>query len=76
MRKNFKKIVFFEVLIIVIIFLNNFVARILNGYLEVIFLISLLTLFYLIVGYTKDRHHLWKNTCYEIVAFLLIFSVL
>ena len=76
MRKNFKKIVFFEVLIIVIIFLNNFVARILDGYLEVIFLISSLILFYLIVGYTKDRHHLWKNTCYEIIVFLLIFFIL
>ncbi len=76
MKKNIKIVVFFEVLVMIIVLLNNFVARILNGYIEVVFLVILLFLFYLIVGGEKDRHHLWKYTCYKIIVFLLIFFIL
>lgn len=76
MKGNSKRLLFFEVLIIIIVLLNNFVSSILSGYIEVIFLIALLIMFCLIFGFEKDRHHLWRNICIEIVIYLLIFFIL
>ena len=76
MKSGSKKLLIFEILIIIMLFLNNFVSSILKGYLEVIFLIGLLILFYFFFGFEKDRHHLWKNVCIEIVIFLLVFFIL
>ena len=76
MKGNSKKILIFEILIIIIIFLNNIVSSILKGYIEVLFLIALLLIFYFIFGFERDRHHLWRNTCFEIIIFLLVFFIL
>ena len=76
MKSGSKRLLIFEILIILLLFLNNFVSSILRGYVEVILLIVLLFLFYLLFGFEKDRHHLWKNVCIEIIIFLLIFFIL
>ena len=76
MKRGSKKLLVFEILIIIMLLLNNFVSSILRGYIEVIFLIGLLAIFYFIYGYTKDRHHLWKNVFLDIIIFLLIFFML
>ena len=76
MKGNTKKLLIFEILIIILLLLNNFVSSILRGYTEVIFLIGLLVIFYFILGFTKDRHYLWKNVCLEIIIYLLIFFML
>ncbi len=76
MRGNSKKLLLFEILVIIMLFMNNFVSSILKGYTMVIFLIFLLFIFYFLFGYERDRHHLWKNTCIEIIIFLLIFFIL
>ena len=76
MKGNAKKLLIFEVLIIIALFLNNFVSSILSGYIEVLFLIGLLVIFYFIFAFERDRHHLWRNVCSEILIFLLIFFIL
>jgi signal peptidase len=76
MKRGSKKLLIFEILIIIMLLLNNFVSSILRGYIEVIFIIGLLAIFYFIYGYTKDRHHLWKNVFLDIIIFLLIFFML
>ena len=75
MRGNSKKLLIFEILIILIVLLNNFVSSILSGYIEVLFIIALLILFRLFFGFEKDRHHLWRNVCIEILIFLLVFFI-
>lgn len=76
MKKGSKKILAFEIIITIMLLLNNFVSSILSGYIEVLFLIGLLVLVYFMFGFTKDRHHLWKNVCLDIIIFLLIFFML
>ena len=76
MKSGSKKLLIFEVLMIVLLLLNNFVSSILRGYIEILFILVLLGLFYVLFGYTKDRHHLWKNVSLDIVIFLLIFFML
>ena len=76
MKSGSKRLLIFEILIIVLLLLNNFVSSILRGYIEVLFIIGLLVVFYFLCGFTKDRHHLWKNVCLDIIIFLLIFFML
>lgn len=76
MKKGSQKLLIFEILIIIILLLNNFVSSILRGYIEIIFIVGLLAIFYFLYGFTKDRHHLWKNVCLDIIIFLLIFFML
>jgi len=76
MKSGSKRLLFFELLIIIMLLLNNFVSSILRGYYTVLFIIILLFLFYLLFGFTKDRHHLSKNVCLDICIFLLIFFML
>ena len=76
MKSGSKRLLVFEILFIFILLLNNFVSSILRGYYEVLFIGGLLILFYFLFGFTKDRHHLWKNVCLDIIIFLLIFFML
>ncbi len=76
MKRGTIRLLIFEILTLVILLLNNFVSSILRGYIEIIFLVGLLVLFYFLYGFTKDRHHLWKNVCLDIIIFLLIFFML
>ena len=76
MKYGSKKLFIFELLIIVLLLLNNFVSSVLRGYIEVLFIIGLLVAFYFLYGFTKDRHHLWKNVSLDIIIFLLIFFML
>ena len=76
MKRGSTKLLIFELLIIIMLLLNNFVSSILRGYIEVLFLVVLLVIFYFIYGFTKDRHYLWKNVCLDLVLCLLIFFIL
>lgn len=76
MKRGSKKIFAFEIIITIMLLLNNFVSSILRGYIEILFIGILLVLVYFLFGFTKDRHHLWKNVCLDIVIFLLIFFML
>lgn len=73
MKKGSKKLLAFEILILILLLLNNFVSSILRGYIEILFIVGLLIIFYFLYGFTKDRHHLSKNVCLDIIIFLLIF---
>lgn len=76
MKRGSIKLLIFEILIAIILLLNNFVSSILRGYIEILFLLILLVVFYFLCGFTKDRHHLWKNVCLDVIMFLLIFFIL
>ncbi len=76
MKRGSKKLLIFEILIIIMLLLNNFVSSILRGYIEIVFIISLMVIFYFLYGFSKDRHHLWKNVILDIIIFLLIFFML
>ena len=76
MKKGYKKLLIFEILIILILVLNNFVWSILKGYYKVLFLIFLLILFKYIFGFEKDRNRYWKSICLEVIIFLLAYFLI
>lgn len=76
MKKGYKRLLIFEILIIVILLLNNFVLSVLGGYFKVLFLALLLILFYFIFGFEKDRNRYWKTICLEVCIFLLIYFLI
>ena len=76
MKSIYKRLLIFEFIMIILLFVNNFVSSILGRYIEVILLGCLLTLFYFIFRFERDRHHLWKSISIEILIFLLVFFIL
>ena len=76
MKRGLKKLLIFEIITMILIFLNSFVSSILGKYADVILLVILLIAFYFFFGFERDRHHLWKNISLEIIIFLLIFFIL
>ncbi len=76
MKRGYKRLLIFQIMIIVFLLLNNFVSSILGQYHKVILLVILLIFFKLLFGFEKDRHRDSKNICIEIIIFLLVYFLL
>ena len=76
MKKSHKKLIIFEIILFFILLLNSFVWNILNGYIQIIFLILVIKIFKKIFGLEKDKHRYIKDIIYEISIVLLIFFML
>lgn len=76
MKKSYRKMLIFQIIIFLIFILNSFVSNILNGYNFVLFLIVSLVLFKFFFGFEKDRHRYTKDIILEVIIFLLIFFIL
>ena len=71
MKKGYKRLLFFEIIIFLILILNSFVWNILKEYNMVIFLIISIIIFKMFIGIEKDRHRYIKDIIFNIVIFLL-----
>ena len=76
MKRGYKRLLIFEVLLLIILFLNSFVSSILSSNLKVVFLILILLIFKFLFGFEKDRHRHTKSVCLEIIIYLLIYFLL
>ncbi len=76
MKRGYQRLLVFELLLVVLFFLNSFVSSILGDYLKVLLLIAVLITFYFTFGFEKDRHHLWKTVCIEVLIFILFYFLL
>ena len=76
MKRGYKRLLIFEILIMIILFLNNFVSSILSSNLKIVFLILILLIFKFLFGFEKDRHRYTKSVCIEIIIYLLIYFIL
>lgn len=76
MKKGYKKLLIFEVIIFLILILNSFIFNILGNYATIIFLVIALTVFKMFFGFEKDRHRYTKDIIFDTVIFLLIFFLL
>ena len=77
MKKSYKKLLLFQIIVLTIYFLlNNFVSSILGNYFNVLYYFILLFLFKMIFGFEKDNHRDTKNVCMEIAIYLLIYFLL
>ena len=76
MKRGYKRLLIFEVRIVVILILNSFVWNILSTYKISIFLLLVMTLFKFLFGFEKNRRRYLKDLVIEVVIFLIEFLIL
>lgn len=76
MKKGYKKLLIFQLILLVIFIFNSFVSSILTKYNQIIFLILVLVIFKFVFGFEKDRHRYTKDILLETVIFLLTYFII
>ncbi len=76
MKKGYKRLLIFEIILIILFLLSNFVPSILSNYTKILFIIILLLMFKFLFGFEKDNHRYTKNVCIELIIYLLIYFLL
>ena len=76
MKRGYKKLLIFEIIVFAILLINSFVSNILGTYRTVAFLLITIGLFKVFFGFERDRHRYIKDVMIEIFIFLLIFFIL
>ncbi len=76
MKRGYKKLLIFELIIFAILILNSFVWNILSSYRISIFLLVVLLAFKYIFGFEKDKHRYTKDIIMEVIIFLFAFFIL
>ena len=76
MKKGYIRLLIFEFLICIVLFLNSFVWNILSNHIMNIFLLGLIILFRVFFGLEKDRHRYSKIVLMDVFIFLLVFFML
>lgn len=76
MKKGYKRLLYFEIFVFLILILNSFVWNILNRYTIIIFLIILLGIFKFFFGFEKDKHRYSKDVILETIIFFLVFFMM
>ncbi len=76
MKKGYKKLLLFELIIFLILILNSFVWNILTKYTIILFLIIILIIFKFIFGFEKDKHRYTKDIILDTIIFLITFFLL
>jgi len=76
MKNSQKKLLIFQIVLIIIFLLSNFVPSILGNYFKVLILFILLIIFKLLFGFEKDNHRDTKNITIEILIYLLIYFLM
>lgn len=72
MKKGYRRLLFFEIILFLILLVNSFVWNILNNYIMVIFLAVSIFLFKIFFGLEKDRHRYIKDIIFDIFIVILI----
>lgn len=76
MKKGYKRLLIFELILLILFILNSFVWNILTGYKLILFLFVITFLFKYLFGYEKDKHRYLKDIIIEVFIFLLTFFIL
>lgn len=76
MKKSFKRLIIFSLIIIAISLLNSFLFKIFNRWTLLLFTIILLLITKIIFGYEKDRHRYAKDIILEIIINLITFFMI
>ena len=76
MKKGYIRLLVFEFLISIILFLNSFVWNILSRHIMNLFLLLIMILFRVFFGFEKDRHRYIKDILMEVFIFLMTFFII
>ena len=72
MKKGYRRLLIFEIVLFAILIINSFVQNILNNYIMSIFLVLSIILFKIFFGLEKDRHRYIKDIIYDIIIVLIV----
>ena len=76
MKRGYKKLLIFQLIMFLILILNSFIHNILGNYSTIIFLVATTIIFKFIFGLEKDRHRFTKDIIFDVIIFLLTFFLL
>lgn len=76
MKRGYKKLLIFQLIMFFILILNSFIHNILGNYTTIVFLILTIIIFKLFFGIEKDRHRFTKDIIFDVIIFLLIFFLI
>ena len=76
MKTGYKKLLIYELFIIIILMINSFTYNILNIYNRLIFLILLIIIFKIYFGHEKEKKRYVKDLNMETIIFLIVFLML
>jgi len=76
MRKSYRNMLVFQLIIIFILILNSFVSSILTGYNMALLLFCLLILFKIFFGFERTGQRYIKDIIVEEIIFLLLFFII
>ena len=76
MKKGYKRLLLFELLLFIILILNSFFKNVLSNYGIIIFMILVLIVFKFRFGFEKDRHRYIKDIILNTLIFLVTFFIL
>ena len=71
MKRGHQKLLIFEIILFIFLFLNSFVWNILDGYNTIKFLLIIIIVFKYVVGLEKDNHRYVKDVIYDILIVIL-----
>ena len=75
-KKGYKKLLIFELILFLILILNSFVWNILSSYVMIAFLVAACIVFHKVFVFEKDKQRFIKDVIMDTVIFLLIFFIL
>lgn len=76
MKRGYKKLLIFQLIMFFILILNSFIHNILGNYSTIVFLTLTIIIFKLLFGIEKDRHRFTKDIIFDVIIFLLIFFLI
>ena len=76
MKRGYKRLLIFEIIIFFMLLINSFFVNILGNYTTIIFLLLVIFIFKKFFGLEKDKHIYSKDIILDIIIFLLIFFLL
>lgn len=72
MKKGYRRMLIFEILVLLTLVLNSFIENILNIYNMIIYLFVLIIIFKFAFGLEKDRHRYTKDTIIEVFIICIV----
>ncbi|MBR3362773.1 MAG: signal peptidase I [Bacilli bacterium] len=76
MKKGYKKVLVFDIILLILLLINSFSLNLLSRYKMILFLCILLFVFYKLFGFEKDRHRYVKEIIFDISFLLFGFFIL
>ena len=76
MKKGYKRLVLFSVLLIVLLLINTFLFNVLSSYIMILFMIITLLVFNHFFVMEKDHHRFFGDILFEIIVYTISFFLL